>query len=279
MSKFFEYYKKTDYELSGKVFNLTNITLRYKFKQNLTKNIYNFYDYTLKDGERLDHLADMYYGDSKYVWVIILANDIIDPQFEIPKPDNEFKKYVINKYGTWENVVRGTHHYERVAIYKDSNSKVSDLNPPLVIEEKLYNNIFLDKQSLTLSSTNFLENEFSENEQIEQVQSGGTATAIVESWEVDDNDNSKGKLIIKDMSSDFQKEKINKENETEEYDVLGVQKVKKYPDLPVLLSEEKREITNLDYELGLNEGKRTLKLLDVSQLPLIVNLVEEVFNE
>ena len=81
------------------------------------------------------------------------------------------------------------------------------------------------------------------------------------------------------MSSDFQKEKINKENETEEYDVLGVQKVKKYPDLPVLLSEEKREITNLDYELGLNEGKRTLKLLDVSQLPLIVNLVEEVFNE
>lgn len=189
MSKFFEYYKKTDYELSGKVFNLTNITLRYKFKQNLTKNIYNFYDYTLKDGERLDHLADMYYGDSKYVWVIILANDIIDPQFEIPKPDNEFKKYVINKYGTWDNVVRGVHHYERVAIYRDSNGsnlKVADLNPPLIISK-------------------------------------------------------------------------------EKYDTL--------------LPDERLSVSNLDYELGLNEGKRTLKLLDVSQLPLIINLVEEVFNE
>ena len=149
-----------------------------------------------------------------------------------------------------------------------------------MIEKKLYNNIFLDKQSLTLSSTNFLENEFSENEQIQQVQSGGTATAIVESWEVDDNDNSKGKLIIKNMSSDFQKgKKINKENEIEEYDVLGAEKIKKYADLPVLLNEEKRKITNLDYELGLNESKRTLKLLDVSQLSLIINLVEEVFNE
>ena len=62
MSKFFEYYNTTEYELSGKTFTLTNITLRYKFRQNLAKNVYNFYDYTLKDGERLDHLADTYYG-------------------------------------------------------------------------------------------------------------------------------------------------------------------------------------------------------------------------
>ena len=30
MSKFFEYYNTTEYELSGKTFTLTNITLRYK---------------------------------------------------------------------------------------------------------------------------------------------------------------------------------------------------------------------------------------------------------
>ena len=141
MSKFFEYYKTTEYELFGKTFNLTNITLRYKFRQNLSKNIYNFYDYFLKDGERLDHLADLYYGDIKYVWVIILVNDMIDPQFDIPRPYDEFRKYVINKYGSWENVVNGIHHYERISVYKNENEKITDINPPIKINEKSYNSL------------------------------------------------------------------------------------------------------------------------------------------
>jgi len=200
MSKFFNNYKTTDYELFGKTFNLTNITLRYKFKQNLTKNIYNFYDYTLKDGERLDHLSDMYYGNSDYVWVIVLANDMIDPQFEIPRPYDEFRKYVINKYGSWENVVNGIHHYERIAIYKNENEKIADINPPIIIDKKIYDNV------------------------------------------------------------------LNQNGE------------KLYEDLPVLFDKEKTEITNLDYETELNEKKRSIKLLDSSQLNMIIDLVESVFE-
>lgn len=186
MSNFFENYRTTDYEIYGKTFNLTNITLRYKFRQNLARNIYNFYDYTLREGERLDHLADSYYGDSKYVWIIILSNDMIDPQFDIPRPYNEFRKYLINKYGTWENV-NEAHHYERVAVYKDSNNKVADLDPPLIISKDFY----------------------------------------------ESND---------------------------------------------LLPEEKKLVTNLEYETELNEKKRGIKLLDVSQLPLIIGLVESIFE-
>ena len=140
MSKFFEYYKTTDYKLLGKNFNITNVTLRYKFRQNLTKNFYNFYDYSLKDGERLDHVADFYYGDSKYVWVIILSNDMIDPQFDIPRPYDEFRKYVINKYGSWENVVNGIHHYEKVSIYRNEE-KITDINPPIIINQNTYNSL------------------------------------------------------------------------------------------------------------------------------------------
>lgn len=140
MSKFFEHYKTTEYEISNKKFKLTNITLRYKFRQNLTKNIYNFYDYTLSDGERLDHVADMYYGDVKYVWIIILCNDMIDPQFETPRPYDEFRKYVINKYGSWENVLTGIHHYEKISIYQNEN-KITDINPPIIINQNTYNNL------------------------------------------------------------------------------------------------------------------------------------------
>ena len=36
-------------------------------------------DHVLKRGERLDHLAHRYYGDSDYWWVIAVANRIQDP--------------------------------------------------------------------------------------------------------------------------------------------------------------------------------------------------------
>lgn len=186
MSDFFKNYRTTDYKLFGKTFNLTNITLRYKFRQNLAKNLYNFYDYTLQDDERLDHLADEYYGDSKFVWVIILANDLIDPQFDMPRSHNEFRKFVINKYGSWDKV-NEVHHYERFAVHKDTVTKVADLNPPLIISETEYN------------SNN-------------------------------------------------------------------------------LLPVEKRAITNLEYETELNEKKRNIKLIDSSQLSLVINLVESVFE-
>lgn len=186
MSKFFENYKTTDYKIFNKTFNLTNITLRYKFRQNLAKNLYNFYDYTLQDGERLDHLADSYYGDSKYVWVIVLANEMIDPQFDIPRSHNEFRKYIINKYGDWDTV-NEPHHYERIAVYKDTTNKITDLNPPLIISEDLYNS----------------------------------------------ND---------------------------------------------LLPQEKKIVTNLEYETELNDKKRNIKLLDSSQLGSVIGLVESVFE-
>ena len=45
-----------------------------------------------------------------------------------------------------------------------------------------------------------------------------------------------------------------------------------------LLPVEKRAITNLEYETELNEKKRNIKLLDSSQLNLVINLVESVFE-
>lgn len=178
MSKFFEYYKTTEYKLFDKTFNLTNITLRYKFRQNLSRNLYNFYDYTLQDGERLDQLADMYYGDSKYVWVIILANDMIDPQFEIPRPYNEFRKYVINKYGSWENAVNGTHHYERISIYKDTDTKVADLNPSIIISQDQYNSL-LPQERKEIKNLEYEEN-LNENKRNIKLLDSGQLSLIIE---------------------------------------------------------------------------------------------------
>ena len=41
-------------------------------------------EHVLKAGERLDHLAHRYYGDSDYWWVIAVANRIQDPFALVP---------------------------------------------------------------------------------------------------------------------------------------------------------------------------------------------------
>ena len=64
---------------------------------------------------------------------------------------------MINKYGTWDNVVRGVHHYERVAIYRDSNGsnlKVADLNPPLIINKEKYDTLLPDER-LSVSNLDY----------------------------------------------------------------------------------------------------------------------------
>lgn len=79
---------------------LTNITRRVKFYERLTKDPYIFLPYTIKDDMRADQLANYYYGDSNLVWMIYLANNIIDPLNEWPLTSEEFYGMIIKKYAS-----------------------------------------------------------------------------------------------------------------------------------------------------------------------------------
>ena len=59
-----------------------------------------FYPYTIKDGERAEHIAFDYYGRSDLDWIIYLCNDIIDPVTQWPKSYLDFEAYINIKYGS-----------------------------------------------------------------------------------------------------------------------------------------------------------------------------------
>ena len=59
------------------------------------------------------------------------------------------------------------------------------------------------------------------------------------------------------------------------YDNNGV---KKYPDLPVLVENEKRSVSILEHEIKLNNNKRNIKLLDKRYLTSIENISKNIFN-
>lgn len=80
--------------------SLRNIILKASLAKKVFSNFDNFYPYTIKDGERLTELAFNYYGSVDYVWVIVIANDIVDPYYDWPLSQTEFEEFIVKKYGS-----------------------------------------------------------------------------------------------------------------------------------------------------------------------------------
>ena len=59
---------------------------------------YGFVPYTVQDGDTIEMIAYHYYGDAELSWLILLANNIIDPYEDFFKEKGQLDQYVINKY-------------------------------------------------------------------------------------------------------------------------------------------------------------------------------------
>ena len=56
-------------------------------------------NYYITDGETAWSLAQDFYNDSDYYWLILLVNEITSPFFDWPLTTSEFERYMDNRYG------------------------------------------------------------------------------------------------------------------------------------------------------------------------------------
>lgn len=101
MAKFFRYYPKTFYTSNNSVTgvdSVTNIIARFGFESVLKQNSNAFYKYQIQDGDTPEIIADKLYGNVEFHWVVLLFNDIIDPQFDWPLNQNTIIEYINEKY-------------------------------------------------------------------------------------------------------------------------------------------------------------------------------------
>jgi len=101
MAKFFNYYPKTFYTSNNNttgVDAVTNIIARFGFESKLKENSVAFYPYQIQDGDTPEIIADKYYDNSERHWIVLLFNDIIDPQFDWPLNQNSIIEYIDKKY-------------------------------------------------------------------------------------------------------------------------------------------------------------------------------------
>jgi hypothetical protein len=101
MATFFNYYPKTFYTSNNDTAGLesvTNLITRFKFEEGIKQNSAAFYKYNIQDGDTPEIIADKYYKDVEKHWVVLLFNDIVDPQFDWPLDSREIINYIDKKY-------------------------------------------------------------------------------------------------------------------------------------------------------------------------------------
>jgi hypothetical protein len=99
MANYFSYFPATihDAKQDGTLVAVTNILKRFIVKDAIADRIDIFYEYNIEDGDRPDVVADKFYADSNYAWVILIYNKIIDPFYEWPLFGTEFTNYSTNR--------------------------------------------------------------------------------------------------------------------------------------------------------------------------------------
>jgi hypothetical protein len=92
--KYFENFPVIEYE--GR--RIRDISRRSNFVRAVSNNPYLYYPYTVSEGERAEDIAQFYYGSVDYVWLVYMANNIIDPYHEWPMDPQTFNDYLVEKY-------------------------------------------------------------------------------------------------------------------------------------------------------------------------------------
>ena len=162
MSKYFSYFPKTIYTLdSSNADAVTSIVSRFAFESSFKDNTAVYYEYNIQDSDTPEIIANKFYGDSEKHWVVLMLNQIIDPQFDWPLDQRTIISYMNEKYSanasvgqlgiTWAQA--NIHSYYKVET-RTTNSTNTELQTKLQIDANTYANVAATTTNLLLDDGN-----------------------------------------------------------------------------------------------------------------------------
>jgi hypothetical protein len=135
----------TDYNNNTIV--LTNLLARASLVNNYLDNPLMFYTYDIQEGDTPEIIAHKYYDDSYRYWIVLVSNQILDPQWNWPLSSGDFNKYIVDKYTI--NPYSTVHHYEKIITQFDVATKTTTENI-VVVDQETYNLVDEDTQTVSL---------------------------------------------------------------------------------------------------------------------------------
>jgi hypothetical protein len=133
---------------NGGTIILTNLLARANILPEALKSPLLYYTYDIQEGDTPEIVAHKYYEDSYRYWIVLFANQIIDPQWDWPLNGNNFQKYIVDKYTAF-NPYSTAHHYEKIIEQTDVSTNTISKNT-IVISQNTYNSLVSSTTSYTL---------------------------------------------------------------------------------------------------------------------------------
>jgi|TARA_R100000030_G_scaffold2722_2_gene2150 hypothetical protein len=124
-------------------------TLRDDIFQDLTV----FDKYQIVGDDRPDNVAFKFYGDSNLDWLVLTCNNIINVQTEWPLKQSDFDRFMLDKYGDYDTLYNGVHHYETVEVKNKEGVVVVPEGLQVASDYSVNFYDIFDDQPVTVSNT------------------------------------------------------------------------------------------------------------------------------
>ena len=207
----FNYVSRLPDSKIGDYIRVKNLFKKGKLREDIFQNLAFFEKYKIVGDDRPDNVAFEIYNDSSLDWIVLLSNNVLNVQSEWPLPQTDFDRFVLDKYGDYDTLYNGIHHYETTEVKNtqgvtiipaglqvDSSYSVSyydfftdlqvttgNLAIPVTnyeYEEKVEN----DKRNIFILKSRYLNIVFDDMEEIMQYKKGSTQY-VSESLKTGDN--------------------------------------------------------------------------------------------
>jgi hypothetical protein len=129
----------------------TNLLARASVIPDVLKNPLVYYSYDIQEGDTPEIVAYKYYGDSYRYWIVLFANELLDPQWSWPMSSTVFKNYMAEKYPSG-NTTTTVYSYEKKLTQTDNGTNKITINT-IDINEQEYNILVQNKQTYTIGNT------------------------------------------------------------------------------------------------------------------------------
>ena len=96
----------------GDYIKVKNLFKKGEIRKDIFQNLAFFEKYKIVGDDRPDNVAFEVYEDSKLDWIVLLSNNVLNIQSEWPLPQTDFDRFVLDKYGDYNTLYNGIHHYE-----------------------------------------------------------------------------------------------------------------------------------------------------------------------
>jgi len=97
-----------------------NLFKKGQLREDIFQDLAFFTKYKIKNDDRPDNVASEFYGDSQLDWLVLICNNIQNIYTEWPMSQYNFNEYLLNTYGTYDNI-NATHHYETTQLKNSDN--------------------------------------------------------------------------------------------------------------------------------------------------------------